>query len=91
MLNCEIDMVTTIVVGNSATKVVNGKMVTARGYDLNSVNYVFSSFCCSNLIISFLASPMVNGNSCAYGQVIFCLLAPQRDVLFWANAGLLGG
>ena len=34
MLNCEIDMVTTIVVGNSATKVVNGKMVTARGYDL---------------------------------------------------------
>ena len=36
MLNCEIDMVTTIVVGNSATKVVNGKMVTARGYDLSS-------------------------------------------------------
>jgi len=34
MLNCDIDMVTTIVVGNSATKVVNGKMVTARGYDL---------------------------------------------------------
>jgi precorrin-3B C17-methyltransferase len=34
MLNAEIDMVTTIVVGNSATKVVNGKMVTARGYDL---------------------------------------------------------
>ncbi|MCW3995169.1 MAG: precorrin-3B C(17)-methyltransferase [Candidatus Bathyarchaeota archaeon] len=36
MLNCEIDMVTTIVVGNSATKVVNGKMVTARGYDLSN-------------------------------------------------------
>jgi precorrin-3B C17-methyltransferase len=36
MLNCEIDMVTTIVVGNSATKVVNGKMVTARGYDLST-------------------------------------------------------
>lgn len=36
MLNCEIDMVTTIVVGNSATKIVNGKMVTARGYDLSS-------------------------------------------------------
>jgi precorrin-3B C17-methyltransferase len=36
MLNVEIDMVTTIVVGNSATKVVNGKMVTARGYDLSS-------------------------------------------------------
>lgn len=35
MLNEEIDMVTTIVVGNSATSVVNGKMVTARGYDLN--------------------------------------------------------
>jgi len=34
MLNCEIDMVTTIVVGNSATKVVEGKMVTARGYNL---------------------------------------------------------
>ncbi len=34
MVNCEIDMVTTIVVGNSATKMVNGKMVTARGYDL---------------------------------------------------------
>ena len=36
MLNCEIDMVTTIVVGNSVTKIVNGKMVTARGYDLSS-------------------------------------------------------
>jgi precorrin-3B C17-methyltransferase len=35
MLNAEIDMVTTIVVGNSATRVVKGKMVTARGYDLN--------------------------------------------------------
>ena len=34
MLNCNIDMVTTIVVGNSATKVINGRMVTARGYDL---------------------------------------------------------
>jgi len=36
MLNCEIDMVTTIVVGNSATKVIKGKMVTARGYDLSN-------------------------------------------------------
>jgi precorrin-3B C17-methyltransferase / cobalt-factor III methyltransferase len=36
MLNCEIDMVTTIVVGNSATKVIKGKMVTARGYDLST-------------------------------------------------------
>lgn len=36
MLNCPIDMVTTIVVGNSMTKIVNGKMVTARGYDLAS-------------------------------------------------------
>jgi precorrin-3B C17-methyltransferase len=34
MLNAEIDMVTTIIVGNSATKVVNGKMVTSRGYEL---------------------------------------------------------
>ncbi len=34
LLAQEIDMVTTIIVGNSATKVVNGKMVTARGYDL---------------------------------------------------------
>ena len=34
LLNAEIDMVTTIIVGNSATKVVKGKMVTARGYDL---------------------------------------------------------
>jgi precorrin-3B C17-methyltransferase len=34
LLNIDIDMVTTIIVGNSATKVVNGKMVTARGYDL---------------------------------------------------------
>jgi precorrin-3B C17-methyltransferase len=36
MLNADIDMVTTIIVGNSATKLVNGKMVTARGYDLLS-------------------------------------------------------
>ncbi|MCW3998830.1 MAG: precorrin-3B C(17)-methyltransferase [Candidatus Bathyarchaeota archaeon] len=36
MLGCDIDMVTTIVVGNSATKVVNGKMVTQRGYDLKT-------------------------------------------------------
>jgi len=35
MLNYDIDMVTTIVVGNSATKIINGKMVTARGYDLS--------------------------------------------------------
>ena len=35
-LTADIDMVTTIVVGNSATKVVNGKMVTARGYDIPS-------------------------------------------------------
>lgn len=34
LLNADIDMVTTIIVGNSATKFVNGKMVTARGYDL---------------------------------------------------------
>jgi precorrin-3B C17-methyltransferase len=35
MLNCDIDMVTTIVIGNSATKVINGKMVTARGYNFS--------------------------------------------------------
>jgi precorrin-3B C17-methyltransferase len=35
MLNEKIDMLTTIVVGNSATHIVNGKMITARGYDLN--------------------------------------------------------
>jgi precorrin-3B C17-methyltransferase len=34
LLAAEIDMVTTIIVGNSATKVVNGKMITARGYTL---------------------------------------------------------
>jgi len=33
-LSADVDMVTTIVVGNSATKIINGKMVTARGYDL---------------------------------------------------------
>jgi precorrin-3B C17-methyltransferase len=36
LLNADIDMVTTIIVGNSATKVVDGKMVTARGYHLTS-------------------------------------------------------
>lgn len=35
LLAADIDMVTTIIVGNSATKIVNGKMVTARGYDLS--------------------------------------------------------
>jgi precorrin-3B C17-methyltransferase len=35
LLNADINMVTTVIVGNSATKVVNGKMVTARGYDLS--------------------------------------------------------
>jgi precorrin-3B C17-methyltransferase len=34
LLNADVDMVTTIIVGNTATKIVNGKMVTARGYDL---------------------------------------------------------
>jgi len=34
LLNADIDMVTTIVVGTSTTKVVNGKMITPRGYDL---------------------------------------------------------
>jgi precorrin-3B C17-methyltransferase len=34
LLDADIDRVTPIIVGNSATKVVEGKMVTARGYDL---------------------------------------------------------
>jgi len=34
LLNVDIDMVTTVIVGNSATKVIEGKMVTERGYDL---------------------------------------------------------
>lgn len=34
MLDYEIDMATTIIVGNSATRVIKGKMVTSRGYDL---------------------------------------------------------
>jgi len=33
MLSHEIDMVTTIIVGNSKTRVINGKMVTPRGYN----------------------------------------------------------
>jgi precorrin-3B C17-methyltransferase len=36
LLNEKIDMVTTIVIGNSATTIVNGKMITARGYNLTS-------------------------------------------------------
>ena len=34
MLDAEIDMVTTIIVGNSTTRIVNKRMVTPRGYDL---------------------------------------------------------
>lgn len=34
MLNHDIDMATTIIIGNSKTQVINGKMVTSRGYDL---------------------------------------------------------
>jgi len=34
MLNYEIDMTTTIIVGNSNTYVENGKMITPRGYSL---------------------------------------------------------
>jgi len=30
-----VDMATTVIVGNSTTKIVNGKMVTPRGYDLS--------------------------------------------------------
>ncbi|MBN1244055.1 precorrin-3B C(17)-methyltransferase [Candidatus Bathyarchaeota archaeon] len=35
MVDAEIDMVTTVVVGNSTTRVVNGRMVTPRGYDVS--------------------------------------------------------
>jgi len=35
MMTAEIDMVTTVVVGNSTTRVVNGRMVTPRGYDFS--------------------------------------------------------
>jgi precorrin-3B C17-methyltransferase len=34
LLDCEVDMATTIVVGNSATRVVGKRMVTPRGYNL---------------------------------------------------------
>lgn len=34
MMNHEIDMATTIIVGNSKTKIIDGKMVTSRGYDV---------------------------------------------------------
>ncbi|MCL2868143.1 MAG: precorrin-3B C(17)-methyltransferase [Candidatus Bathyarchaeota archaeon] len=34
LLNEEIDMLTTIIIGNTATKIVNNKMVTKRGYTL---------------------------------------------------------
>ncbi|MDI9644552.1 MAG: precorrin-3B C(17)-methyltransferase [Candidatus Verstraetearchaeota archaeon] len=36
MLDSEIDMVTTVIVGNSSTLVLDGRMVTPRGYDLRS-------------------------------------------------------
>ncbi|MGF3522477.1 MAG: precorrin-3B C(17)-methyltransferase [Candidatus Bathyarchaeia archaeon] len=35
LLDCEVDMLTTIIVGSSKTKVVGGRMVTPRGYNLN--------------------------------------------------------
>ena len=34
LLGCEVDMATTIVVGNSTTRVIGKRMVTPRGYDL---------------------------------------------------------
>lgn len=34
LLDCDVDMVTTIVVGSSTTRVVDGRMVTPRGYNL---------------------------------------------------------
>ncbi len=32
--NCDIDMFTTIIIGNSQTRIVSGKMVTQRGYKI---------------------------------------------------------
>jgi precorrin-3B C17-methyltransferase len=34
LMGCEVDMATTIIVGNSTTRVVSKRMVTPRGYDL---------------------------------------------------------
>src|SRR3990172_1005616 len=34
MIGCDVDMATTIIVGNSTTRVVGKRMVTPRGYDL---------------------------------------------------------
>jgi precorrin-3B C17-methyltransferase len=34
LLACEVDMATTVIVGNSTTRVVGKRMVTPRGYDL---------------------------------------------------------
>ena len=34
MLRCRVDMATTIIVGNSTTRVIGKRMVTPRGYDL---------------------------------------------------------
>jgi precorrin-3B C17-methyltransferase len=34
MVDAEIDMVTTVIVGNSKTRIVNDRIVTPRGYDL---------------------------------------------------------
>nr|WP_301335042.1 precorrin-3B C(17)-methyltransferase [Holtiella tumoricola] len=33
MVNAKVDMFTTVIIGNSETKVINGKMVTPRGYE----------------------------------------------------------
>ena len=38
MMNYEIDMATTIIVGNSTTRVLNGRMVTPRGYEIEVNN-----------------------------------------------------
>jgi precorrin-3B C17-methyltransferase/cobalt-precorrin 5A hydrolase/precorrin-3B C17-methyltransferase len=33
-MGCEVDMTTTIIVGNSTTRMIGKRMVTPRGYDL---------------------------------------------------------
>jgi precorrin-3B C17-methyltransferase len=38
LIGCEVDMVTTVIVGNSSTRVLGGVMVTPRGYELVKVD-----------------------------------------------------
>lgn len=46
--NADIDMFTTVFIGNSATKVVKGKLVTMRGYKYEEKNESHSDICRDN-------------------------------------------